>query len=114
VALYLAGERWWPGEAEGHLFRDEQERRFQADAWEDVIREHLAGSTMETYTVAEVAKDCLRMDPHQLKPPEEQRIGRVMSRLGWPKTRPRVLRGNVKLRLWVFSRPKQWLDQDDQ
>ena len=114
VDLYLAGDRWWPGDAEGHLFRDEQERRFQADAWEDVIREFLSNTTTGQFTVAEIAKDTLKLEAGQLKPPEEQRIGRVMARLGWAKNRRRVLRNGARLQLWVFERPHGWgLDQED-
>lgn len=112
LALFTAGQRWWPGDDEGGVFRDEQEQRFQADAWEDVLREFLVNSTTEAFTVAELAKDALKMDPGHLKPPEEQRIGRVMSRLGWVKARRRVLRGGVYVRLWVFQRPHRWTDAE--
>lgn len=112
VELYQHGHRWWPGDDEGDIFRDEQEQRFQADSWEDVLREFLVNSTTDAFTVAEIAKDALKMDPGHLKPPEEQRIGRVMARLGWVKARRRVLRGGVYVRLWVFQRPHRWTDAE--
>lgn len=108
VDLYQNGQRWWPGEDEGHLFRDEQERRFQSDAWEDVIREYLTNALASQITVAELAKDALKLEAGHLKPPEEQRIGRVMARLGWSKARRRVLRNGSRMQLWVFERPAGW------
>lgn len=106
--LYAQGERWWPGEDEGDLFREEQEKRFQADSWEDAIYLNLSASTIKDYTVAELAKDALKLDIDKLKPPEEQRIGRIMTRLGWGKVRAQVMRNNESVRLWVYRRPANW------
>lgn len=114
VDLYQRGQRWWPGEDEGGAFGAEQERRFQSDAWEDVIRLFLSASTTSQFTLADLAKDALRLEVAQLKPPEEQRIGRVMSRLGWPKNRRRVMRDGAKQQLWVFERPAGWGDEGDE
>ncbi len=114
VDLYLHGARWWPGEDEGGAFGAEQERRYQSDAWEDVIRLFLSSTTTSQLTVAELAKDALKLEVGHLKPPEEQRIGRVMARLGWPKNRRRVPRDGVKQQLWVFERPAGWDEEGDQ
>ncbi len=111
--LYLQGARWWPGDDEKHLFADEQEKRFASDAWEDVLKEYLTASTAKFYTVAEVAHDALGLQHHQLKPPEEQRIGRVMGRLGWKRARPRQLRDGIHLRLWGYERPPGWGETDE-
>lgn len=111
--LYLQGARWWPGDDEKHLFADEQERRFASDSWEDVIKEYLTASTAKFYTVAELAHDALGLQHHQLKPPEEQRIGRVMGRLGWKRARPRQLRDGIHLRLWGYERPLGWGETDE-
>lgn len=113
MQLYLAGARWWPGDDEKRLFADEQENRFAGDAWEAVVKEKLAASTATFMTVAEIASDTLGMANHQLKPPEEQRIGRVMARLGWRRARPRVLRDGIHLRLWGYERPRDWGASDE-
>lgn len=110
--LYELGHRWWPGEHEKHLFSDEQEKRFSADVWEDVLHEFLLGSTERCFTVADLFSEALAMQSHQMKPPEEQRIGRIMTRLGWPKVRRKVLRSGGYVRLWVFERPDGWGDGD--
>lgn len=113
VALYLDGHRWWPGDDERHLFKDEQEKRFQSDVWEDLIKQWLLGSTTEAFTVAEIFRDGLKMSEHQMKPPEEQRIGRIMGRLGWQKARRFMYRDGARMRLWAFERPKKWGDDED-
>lgn len=114
IHLYLQGHRWWPGEDEKHLFADEQEKRFASDAWEDVLKEFLSGATATFFTVADLAHEALGMQNHQLKPPEEQRIGRVMVRLGWKRARPRLSVNGLFLRRWGYERPPGWGETDEE
>ena len=94
VALFEAGERWWPDrEFEQQHLRPEQEARFDADAWADYVAEWLTGK--DRTTVGEVAHCALRLDTPRLGTAEQRRIAAIMRGLGWKRKR-----GNAA-RWWV-------------
>lgn len=86
-ALYLFndGMPWWPEEEFKHLFEVQQEDRFDADVWEDVIYDWLKRTRRESYSCADIMFDALAMDANQMKPPEQKRVGQIMHRLGFVK-----------------------------
>jgi predicted P-loop ATPase len=59
----------------------EQEARYEADAWEDAIRDFLAGK--QRVTVLEVAHDGLHIDVPRLGTADQRRITAVLERAGW-------------------------------
>jgi hypothetical protein len=61
VALHRGGVRWWPDRKfEQETIRDEQEARYEPDAWEQPIRKYLDGlSIPKRTTIWDVAKGAL-------------------------------------------------------
>lgn len=86
VAAYRAGERWWPDEAfERDHIREEQEARFEVDAWEPAIERFLAGRIR--VQVSEVAREALDIVAAKVGTAEQRRISRILTRLGWASER---------------------------
>lgn len=107
--LYQRNEIWWPTETEEVLFGEEQEKRFNADIWEDLIVEWINDAVqqkMNSFRGAEIFVGALKMDPSQMKPPEQMRLGMIMHRLGWGKKRRRVSKGYGEgNRVYTYERP---------
>ena len=96
VAAFNAGERWWPdADFERQHIAPEQEARFEADAWEDPIRDWL-GSQAKC-TVATVASSALHMERARIGTADQRRIMATLERLGWGR-RPR---GDKGQRFWL-------------
>jgi predicted P-loop ATPase len=82
LALYRAGEQWWPEAAfERQYIAPEQERRYESDAWEDEIAEFLR--TKGRVTLTEVARDALRLEKERFGTAEQRRVRSALVRLGW-------------------------------
>ena len=97
VHRYRAGETWWevPEQA-----KDEQEARYQADSWEEIIIPWLAGRPEVTTT--EVLRDCLGMENRDHSQSAQIRVGNTLKRCGW---------GRIKVRhgpslAWVYRPPE--------
>jgi predicted P-loop ATPase len=109
VALYRKGERWWPDQGfEAEHIAPEQEARFEADAWEELIGNwldcpiyHDDGETRlpdrSRCTVADVAVMALKMDTGRIGTADQRRIAAALERLGWD----RGARGAKGERFWV-------------
>ena len=97
VHLFRAGTRWWPSASfETTHIKPQQEARYEADAWEDRIREHLDGKAR--VTVLDVVVHGLSFDPARLGTADERRITAAMERVGWVRgERP------TKGRWWVHD-----------
>jgi predicted P-loop ATPase len=82
VAAYRQGTNWWPDGAfeRGHI-KPEQAKRFEADPWEQTIREFVAGR--ERVNVTSIAKDALGLDVGKVGTIEQRRISGVLVDLGW-------------------------------
>lgn len=94
VHRYHEGERWWPdSNFEAEHIRPQQEARFEGDAWEDVIREHLdrVGKSnphaARRSTLAQVAEGALGLPKDRLGTAEQRRIATCLTRLGWERRR---------------------------
>lgn len=84
VHRYRAGERWWPDdEFEREHIRPQQDERFEADVWEEMISEYLAGK--KKVTVGEVAIRGLFIETQRISTTDQRRITAVMERLGWER-----------------------------
>jgi predicted P-loop ATPase len=113
MAAYGDGEVWSPDrDFEAKHIRCEQEARFEADAWETLIADWIAGgipdgsqasgvSAHGKLTVAEVASGALLFDPSRLGTADQRRIAAVLERLGWM----RGARGANGERFWVRRPP---------
>ncbi len=96
VTRFRAGARWWPDEAfEREHIAPEQEARFEADAWEDMIRAFLDARSQTT--VGEVARDCLHIETPRIGTADQRRITAIMERLNWHRL-PKDWRG---VRSWA-------------
>lgn len=104
---YREGVPWWVTSQEARIFRIEQEERYNADAWESLISDWLeiklgAGGDQEVFiTMADVFKHALEMEKAHMRPPEQQRVGNIMQRLGWRRRR----RGTKSARSWGWIPP---------
>lgn len=84
---FHSGEQWWPEkELESHL-AEEQEQRFAFDVWEEVIRDWLGGRK-ET-TIHEVLRLALSIETAKQGKSEQIRVGNILRRLGYRRSRPR-------------------------
>jgi len=103
---YNQGTEWWARASDKSMFEEQQEERYQGDAWETRIKQWLAappnegGVLVDAVTLADVLRGALALDPSKWSQPEQQRAGRIMARIGW--TRIRQKRGR---REWFYVRP---------
>jgi predicted P-loop ATPase len=84
VMCYRRGDNWWPDQVfEDKYITPEQEARYEADAWEDVIEEFLAGS--QKTTVFDVARKGLFIETPKIGTADQRRIANALTRLGWQR-----------------------------
>jgi predicted P-loop ATPase len=83
VAAYRAGEHWWPDTAfEREHIKPQQDARFDADAWEEVIGNFVKGQ--DRVTVSQVAVSALGIEIGKLDKRTEMRIASILGgRLLW-------------------------------
>jgi hypothetical protein len=82
VALYRQGTQWWPDQDfEAEHIKPQQEARYEADAWEELVATYLA-SQVQT-TVWEVAREALFFEPSRIGTADQHRITKVLETLGW-------------------------------
>lgn len=107
VHLYRLGEdKWWVQDCDRHLFEEQQDNRFSSDAWEDLIVEYLSdpSNRSELITTSDIMSGALSMEPSQMRPPEQTRVGLIMSRLGWQRVRRTIKKPNGKsARVWGYE-----------
>lgn len=108
LALFREGVPWWVQEHETPLFESEQEDRYDEDVWESPISLWTASEVDENFTLAEIFKGALNIDPSHMKPPEQNRIGKIMKRLNFKKVRRDRGFGSNKKRVWTYEKPKDY------
>lgn len=97
VRFYRDGRPWWPdADFERECIQPEQEDRFEADVWEEPIREWLVGKTQAT--IGDVAKYALGFEISRTRTADTHRIRACMDRLGWGQGKRE---GGSGKRLWV-------------
>ncbi|SED26964.1 conjugal transfer protein TraC [Pseudomonas marginalis] len=107
VACFRAGDIWWAEREENELFAAEQDKRFQADMWEEPVVHYLAAKHIgETVTGAHLLQQALNIDPSHWGRPEQMRIGKIMHRLKWPRRRQTSGHGGV--RGYEYVKPVNW------
>jgi hypothetical protein len=106
IVLYRSGVPWWPRrDFERQTIREEQETRYESDAWEEPIQRYLDGLLTKKTTVLEIATGALGYElepplvtPYQPTPPrgtpvnrlspfDQQRIAAVLTHLRWAPKR---------------------------
>lgn len=86
VALYGADANWWPDAAfERSVIAPEQDARYEADAWEEVIGNFLA--RRRKTTILEIARDALSITTDRIGTADQRRICAALRRLGWSEHR---------------------------
>jgi predicted P-loop ATPase len=82
VHLYRLGEPWWPDRAfEQQHIRQQQEERYEADAWEDLIKDYVA--TQAKVTIGQIAQHALFFDKSKIGTADQRRIAAILELLGW-------------------------------
>lgn len=107
---YRQGSPWWPSETLTGEFSGEQESRFNADVWQDLVEAWLDDALQRKtcqFTGAEIMEGALKLKPAEMKPPEQTRVGMIMGRLRWNKARKTVTVDSKKVRKWVYERPHE-------
>jgi predicted P-loop ATPase len=84
VHLYHEGAAWWPDRGfENQHIKPEQESRYEADAWQDLIETYLTTATK--VTVGQVAKEALLIEAARIGTADQRRITAIMERMGWKR-----------------------------
>lgn len=107
-AVYMLnqGEPWWALDCEKDVFEEQQENRFLGDYWEELIAKFLDDYEDEDcFTGARIMEKALGLKPENMRPPEQTRVGLIMSRLGWGKSKQTIGEGTEKRRTYVYVRP---------
>jgi predicted P-loop ATPase len=86
VERYRHDEQWWPDKNfEREHMIPEQEARYEADVWEENIRDYLA--LHPRVTVGQVAKQALLIETPKIGTADQRRIAAVLTNLGWTRER---------------------------
>jgi len=107
---YRQGEPWWPQEQERDLFEEQQDYRSEMDAWEPLVVNFLQtridafGGRLDAVFVTqpEIMQEGLKLDPANMRKPEQTRLGLLMQKLQW-----RRRRGQGSTRPWGYVPPRQ-------
>jgi predicted P-loop ATPase len=84
VALYRQGARWWPDDTfEREHICPQQEARFEADAWEEIVVAWLTPSSRTT--IAEIARSALSIETSRIGTTAQRRIAAILERKGWSR-----------------------------
>lgn len=87
VASYNSGEQWWPDQDfEREYIKPEQDDRYEADAWEELILEYINRNSTERVKVTEIGA-ALGIQPADLGTAQQNRIRKVLDRHGWTANR---------------------------
>jgi len=111
------GEPWWPSEEDKAIFAEQQEYRTELDAWEALVLAYLhervdklAGNIQEVFiTQDEIMSEGLRLDPANMRKPEQTRVGMLMQKLQWERAR-RTVHGS---RIRGYTPPRVAWGQSD-
>jgi predicted P-loop ATPase len=94
VALYRAGERWWPdAELEKRVFRPEQEARADTDPWHEIIAAWLPDPKRPpTVSIMAIACGPLMLEPGSVTRMYQNRIKGILTQLRWEVRRSNGVR----------------------
>lgn len=84
VRLFRDGHAWWPDKNfEREHIAPQQAARFEADAWEESIRDYVGSATK--VTIGQVAREALHIDTARVGTAEQRRIAACLEQLGWQR-----------------------------
>jgi hypothetical protein len=82
VAAFRRGEAWWPDkDFERTHIVPQQEARYEADAWEEIIRKYL--DIEPRVTIGQIARQALSIETPRIGTADQRRIAAALERLGW-------------------------------
>jgi predicted P-loop ATPase len=82
VIRYRAGEQWWPDAVfERMHIKPQQDARFEEDAWEQAVKDHVAPK--DRVQITEIARIALGIETAKIGTHEQRRIAAVLTALGW-------------------------------
>jgi len=107
VQLYRDGVIWWTLAEERPLFKEQEDRRYQDDAWHGkVVRyvngtdDPLLGNRKDRVTTDELLEKAVKLDAGRMDRQAQQRVASILRRLGWVRKRE-----SVGDRQWFYARP---------
>jgi len=114
LAEYEQGTVWHVRAAEAAFFAEEQDARYIGDAYEDRIRHWLdapdeGGVKPGEVTSGQILMKALGLEVSKWTLAEQQRVGRIMARIGWPRRK----KGGRADREWVYIRPEDGKNDDE-
>jgi predicted P-loop ATPase len=93
LVRFKAGEHWWPDKNfERQHIMPEQAARYEVDAWEEPIKEFLAGRNK--VRLMDIASSALDIMTCRLGTAEQRRITAVLEHIGWRRGK-KDGRGNI-------------------
>jgi predicted P-loop ATPase len=88
MLAYKSGETWWP-DANNAEVSAEQQRRYMAEPWAEIIENYLRtleGSTSTT----EILERAIKKPASEWKMADQVQVGKILCNLGWRKIRPQA------------------------
>lgn len=104
---FKAGEEHWVRASERELYETEQDQRYIGDAWETRVRTWLDSvdaspeGRVQMASLADVMRSALSLNTDRWTLAEQQRVGKIMTRIGWKRVRQ-----SSGAREWVYKRPE--------
>src|SRR5262249_53482901 len=84
VERFSKRERWWPAKRfEQEHIMPEQAARYEADAWEETIRDYVAKHSK--VTIGQVACEALSFETQRIGTADQRRIAAALDLLGWKR-----------------------------
>lgn len=98
--LYVSGERGYLTDSTEALARDEQEKRYEPDPWEELIGKHLSDPSRQARGVSsnEVLEQALQLSKAHLTDGDAKRVAKCFQRLGWERRQRRI----GEARVWLY------------
>jgi predicted P-loop ATPase len=96
VVKYNDGAQWWPEQAfERNHIKPQQDDRYEDDAWEDRVCEHIGQCAR--ITIDEAAR-AIGIEGPKIATSDQRRIASILTRLGWKRGKRE---GGTGKRYWV-------------
>ncbi|WP_436637638.1 VapE domain-containing protein [Microbaculum sp. FT89] len=95
LELYRQGHKWHPNrEFERKYILPEQEARFEADTWEDTIKEYLLKNEFDKIKIGLILANALQIDTQNRSTRNERRVRAILQKIGWKKESKKDAEGN--------------------
>lgn len=99
VHRYKSGEVWWLNREQERLAVAEQDARYRADAWEDLVAGYL--EFRDATNIPTLLDKAIGMGKSEWRQPEQNRVARCLKRLGWERKRMRI--SEEQIQLWELQ-----------